>query len=248
MNYEEIKNKKYCLHSSYPEIKENKKEDRVVMKLMEIYSGSKSETTSVFQYLYQSFILHPKEKYKEISDALEKIAICEMKHIEIVSQILLSMNVDPKFCKYIDNNQNICNYWSSGNVKYIKNIKEFLDYNIKLEEIAINDYNEIIKHTSSNNIKDIIKLIIEDEYAHIEAFNYLKEDYIKTLNLRIDVINEDTQKLKKYERNDETCVVNLLNVSSNNSTITNTENKSINIPILDLSILNERENIEISDG
>lgn len=263
MNYEEIKKLNFCIHKSYPKVEKNKKDDKLAKKLLEIYAGSKGEITATFQYMYQSFITNSQEKYEELSTILEKISICEMKHIELIAKILISMGIDPKFCKYIDNNFNICNYWSAGNIKYITNIEKFLEYNIKLEEIAIEDYKEALKLTESQNIKDIINLILEDERAHLTVFKKLKHDYIKGLKLRcIDkkentslAKDDDSATLFKKNENDSDNpnIINILNVSKTKDNPyqkeKNKQDKNIRIPILDLSILNSNEkNDEITDG
>ena len=252
MSYEEIKNQDFCVNKTYPKVEKNKKDDKLAKKLLEIYAGSKGEITATFQYIYESFITNSQEKYEELSTVLEKISLCEMKHIQLIAKILKSMGIDPKFCKYIDNNFNICNYWTAGNVKYITNIDKFLEYNIKLEEIALEDYKEALKLTESQNIKDVINAIIEDEKAHITVFKKLKEDYLGNLNLRFtdeDNNKKETIVIKNNENNDNN-LINVLSITKTNSKQNiKKENDSIRIPILDLSILTSNNtDEEISDG
>ena len=257
MNFEEIKKKDFCVNSSYPKIEKNEKNDKLAKKLIDIYAGSKGEITATFQYMYESYILSSNQKNNEIIDILNKISICEMKHIELLAKILKSMDIDPKFCKYIDNNYNICNFWSAGNIKYITNLNKFLEYNVKLEEIAIEEYKEAIKLNNSKNIDDILKAILEDEYAHLTIYYKLHEDYMKKMEFRS--INEDNENVEDKEAkqvDDNTKdLVNVLNVSKtnkenkNNKNSYNKDNRNIKIPILDLSILTSKnDNDDISDG
>lgn len=260
MSYEEIKKLDYCINKDYPKIEKNIKNDRLAKKLLDIYAGTKGEITATCQYMYESFITNYKNANEELSNILEKISICEMKHVELIAKILQSMDIDPKFCKYIDNNYNICNYWTAGNVKYITNVDKFLEYNIKLEEIAIEDYKEALKLTDSQNIIDVINAIIEDEKAHIIVFKKLKDDYINKLNLRCieneKISNNENKQQEtiiiKNKQNNNNNLINVLSVSKADFKQSNNikkEDKSIRIPILDLSILTSKDNNdEISDG
>lgn len=244
MKLSDLKKEDYCVHSSFPEVDKNiKKDEKVIKKLLDIYAGSKGEFTATCQYVYESFIIKPENK--ELSEILENISICEMEHQEIISQILLSMDINPKFCKYIDSNQNICNYWNAGNVKYITDILKFIDYNIKLEEYAINDYNELLKLTDNNNIKEIVNEILKDEKAHLTTFNTIK-NILKS--------NNTTRKDITETSNNDREIVSIFSTSTNNNENTNTKktpsppltlNNSIQIPITNLNTFNFTE---IDDG
>ena len=255
MKLSDIKKDDYCLHSTFPEVEKGIKQDeKVVRKLLDIYAGSKGEFTATCQYIYESFIVKPENK--ELSEILENISICEMEHQEIISQILLSMGINPKFCKYIDSNQNICNYWNAGNVKYITDILKFIDYNIKLEEYAINDYNELLRLTDNNNIKEIVNEILKDEKAHIKVFNniksILKSNDTSRNNILENLVNETTAKTETSNNDRE--LVSIFSTSTNNDENINikkipsppfTLNNSIQIPITNLNNLNF---MEIDDG
>ena len=255
MKLSDIKKDDYCLHSAFPKVDKNiPKDEKVARKLLDIYAGSKGEFTATCQYIYESFIVKPENK--ELSEILENISICEMEHQEIISQILLSMGINPKFCKYIDSNQNICNYWNAGNVKYITDILKFIDYNIKLEEYAINDYNELLRLTDNNNIKEIVNEILKDEKAHIKVFNniksILKSNDTSRNNILENLVNETTAKTETSNNDRE--IVSIFSTSTNNDENIKkkkipsppfTLNNSIQIPITNLNNLNF---MEIDDG
>ncbi len=107
-----------------------------------------------------------------LSKCIEKISIVEMKHMEILAKVLINSNIDPKYCTFIDNNPEICNYWSAGSVNYCTNLKEFLKSNIELENMAIRDYNRLLNITHNENLKEIVKRILLDEYDHVKFFRY----------------------------------------------------------------------------
>lgn len=266
MKLSDIKKEDYCVHSTFPEVDKNiPKEEKVARKLLDIYAGSKGEFTATCQYIYESFIVKPENK--ELSEILENISICEMEHQEIISQILLSMGINPKFCKYIDSNQNICNYWSAANIKYITDISKFIDYNIKLEEYAVNDYNELLRLTDNDNIKEIINEILKDEKAHILIFNNIKnilksndtsrnntvENVLNKTNSTIELSNNDSEIVSIFSTSPNNKVdINKKIISTNNTKNVNINetvllpsplNNSIQIPISDLNNF-----IEIDDG
>ena len=170
MNLEELT--KFIPKDNYPEInKDISVEKNVIPMIIDAYSGNRGELTATCQYSYQSFLLKPtKELYHK---AIEEVSVNEMRHLEILSQILLYSNIDPKFCRYIDNNANLPVCWSGSNLNYEKDIKSFLQNNIRAEERAIEHYKMIIAKTSSENLKNIIERIIKDEQSHIKIFKTL---------------------------------------------------------------------------
>lgn len=175
MNFENIKYGDFEIKDPYPQISTTEKDENIIPDLINSYSGSKGELTASTQYIYQSFIVKPNENYIGLSRILEDISIKEMKHLEILSQLLISQGINPKFCKYIDNNFNICSNWSTNNIKYLNDIKDFIKYNIKLEESSVNEYINIVKNSNNENIIEVINRIIQDEKSHLEIFNKILE-------------------------------------------------------------------------
>lgn len=172
MNFKDINYSNFEVKDPYPEVDINTQlEPDVISLLIASYSGIKGEATAIFQYSYQSFLTKP--TYEDLHEILEKVSINEMVHLQILSQILLSQKIDPRFCRYIDNNSEICEAWSTNAINYEKNITSFLEYNIKLEQMAIDTYNEIIKKTKNAELKNIINRILKDEKAHVKIFNKL---------------------------------------------------------------------------
>ncbi len=174
INNIELKETSYA-KESYPEITLNHLPQEILMMLKRIYAGTKSEFTSLTQYMYQHYILWSNPKLDNLSEILERIAIQEMKHHEIVAKILVKCGIDPKNCVYIDGNQNLCDYWKASNVSYEKTLIRMFSSNIILENRAIEDYKEVLIKTDSVNLKQIIERILQDEYTHIEYFTNVLE-------------------------------------------------------------------------
>lgn len=175
MNFESINYDDYEIKTPYPKLTTTQKDEAIIPDLIYSYGGSKSELTAITQYIYQSFIVKPNNNYLGLSRLLEQISIKEMHHLELLSQILISQGINPKFCRYIDNNYDICSPWSSNNVKYITDVEEFIKYNIEIENDAIDEYRQIVQKSQNDNISDIILRIIEDEESHIQIFTKILE-------------------------------------------------------------------------
>lgn len=177
MNFEDIEYNNYKIFAPYPQITVNlntlRDEDddngiRTISMLINAYAGNKGEITSTLQYSYQSFLV--KKDYEALYKLLEKISIKEMQHMEILSQLLVNLNINPKFCRYIDNNINLCNNWSANSINYSTDIRDFINYNIELESTAISEYTAIVNNTNNENIKEILNRIIQDEKTHLDIF------------------------------------------------------------------------------
>lgn len=175
MNFESINYNDYEIKTPYPKLTTTQKDEAIIPDLIYAYSGSKGELTAITQYIYQSFIVKPNNNYLGLSRLLEQISIKEMHHLELLSQILISQGINPKFCRYIENNYDICSPWSSSNVNYITDVKDFIKYNIEIENDAINEYRQIVQKSQNDNISEIILRIIEDEESHIQIFTKILE-------------------------------------------------------------------------
>lgn len=162
------------LDEKYPSIEGLQKNIEVAYKIKQSYSGQISELTCINKYIYQSFILN--DTFKEIKNALKKIAIVEMHHLEILGNILIKLGLNPSYT-YI-NKYNNETYFQTDLINYETNILKFLKDNIKGEEKAIKEYQEIIKYADDEIITDILNRIILDEEHHIKIFKSILNNLI----------------------------------------------------------------------
>ena len=174
INNVELKGENYT-KENYPEITLNHLNQEILMMLKRIYAGTKSEFTSLTQYMYQHYIVWSNPKLDNLSEILERIAIQEMKHHEIVAKVLVKCGIDPKNCVYIDGNSNLCDYWKASSVSYEKTLVRMFESDILLEVRAIEDYKDVLNKTDNENLKQIIVRILEDEYVHLEYFKNVRE-------------------------------------------------------------------------
>lgn len=174
LNYDRINSIKLneldYIKETFPKITVSYLPQETLIMLKRVYSGNKSELTSIMQYMYQNFVISRDTKLSNLANTMEKIAICEMRHYELLAKILVKCGIDPKNCVYIDSNPNLCDYWKASSVSYEKSLVKMFENNIVLEERAIQDYMEIITKTDNENLKQVLERLIQDEQSHKAYF------------------------------------------------------------------------------
>ena len=82
---------KYASELPYPEIEveQNVAESKL---LMPVYSGSSGELTAVLTYCFQLYVT---PKYPDIQEALEGIAVTEMRHHELLGKTIYKLGGYP---------------------------------------------------------------------------------------------------------------------------------------------------------
>ena len=89
---------------------------------------------------------------KELSTILRKISIDEMKHLEIVGEIIRKLNGN---IHYIDSNDR---QWIAKNINYnLENLKEMMEFNILSEEKAIMEYRKIMRYTNNMQLRRVFE-------------------------------------------------------------------------------------------
>lgn len=155
----------------YPEIKDICPDYKFGRMLYEAYAGSKSELTTILTYVFQNLTNSDKE---DVAMLLGAILKQEMKHLELVGQILVCLGLEPYYMSTYGNK------WCSDNVRSkFSSLEEMLDYNIESEKGAILGYKKLINVCECDNIKLILSRIIMDEENHIQIFEILKKEYCR---------------------------------------------------------------------
>lgn len=124
-----------------------------------------SETSAVNQY-----VLDESSVDGELSEALLQIGVIEMKHMDILSDIIQKLGGDK--------NQ----YWDNRAIRNYKNKRQIIENNINAEEATINYYTSVLtalkKYPMSQTrriITEVIEVIIADERVHVkELKSFLK--------------------------------------------------------------------------
>lgn len=163
INYKELK--QYLERSSkieYPQIPKLYKNIKYANIIYNNFSGKWGELTAITQYVYEHITLKENEAIKKI---LLDIAIQEMKHLDILGEIITNLG---QKAFYINSKKE---YWTGKNIDYKeKNLKEIMKENILAEEMAIKEYNNLIRYTNNIYLRRVYERIIFDEEIHKKIF------------------------------------------------------------------------------
>lgn len=133
------------------------------------YAGNQSELTTILTYVFEDLTNRDKE---EVAMLLGMISKQEMKHLQLLGEILVSLGMEPYYMSTYGNK------WCSDNVKVkFSCLEEMLLFNIEIEKGAIKEYRHLVNVCENESIKAVINRIIMDEECHVQIFEYLKEKY-----------------------------------------------------------------------
>lgn len=130
MNYEELNSMLSELDGiPFPEVKYVVKNPMYANLLYNDLSGELGELSAVTQYIYEHMDI---ANFPEISDIMVKIAIQEMKHLNLVGELIKRLGKNPYFIDSKGMN------WNSKYLKYnFDDIVETMRHNIETEKVAI---------------------------------------------------------------------------------------------------------------
>lgn len=155
----------YQSKMKFPEIKVESKNLYYAEILLRDYAGKNSELTAITQYLYHSF--DNDNNYSKIADILEKISIVEMKHLDVLSKLIIELGGKPVYFT----NEFGC--WNSSFVEYGYTLENQLRKDLNDELTAINNYRKHQEIIEDINIKQILEKIISDEEVHVKILTDL---------------------------------------------------------------------------
>lgn len=140
-------------------------------RLYNDFAGNDSELSTILQYIYEHI---NQEQDQLISKIMKDIAIVEMKHLDIIGNLIQKLGLPPY---YINSD---LKPWNADFIKYdTGNLRKTLEYNIHLEQEAIRGYKRAIMGTRNITIQKLFNRIILDERSHIEIFTKLLRENIK---------------------------------------------------------------------
>ena len=156
---------KYASELPYPEIEVEKNVAESKL-LMPVYSGSSGELTAVLTYCFQLYIT---PKYPDIQEALEGIAVTEMRHHELLGKTIYKLGGYPIM--------GARTYWNGSFANYTLDPRKYLLENIRGEKNAIINYERTILNLTNESVKTLLARIIIDEEIHIKVFKDLLSNY-----------------------------------------------------------------------
>ncbi len=170
--YNEITRKSEGDPAPYPEIRVAGENPRYAFLLMEDYAGTVSEVTAINQYLYHYFITG--ESNAQVAAMLEKIAVNEMLHMEILAKVILLLGGNPVY-KGSPNSGG--HFWNASYVFYGTNLCGRLRGNLAAELQAIQNYRNRIRIINDPYVKAILERIVLDELYHVKLFEAAIKKY-----------------------------------------------------------------------
>lgn len=169
--------KSWCaLPDPYPEPRVTQQNLFYATLLLEDYAGNVSELTAINQYMHHHFMFD--DKYQDLAELEECIAIIEMHHLELLAESILLLGVDPKY-RTLTNNSRI--FWDASYVFYGTDIRDRLAADIVAEKQAIKQYQKHHFLIEDIYIKGLLERIIKDEEYHLKLFTQAAAHYCPEL-------------------------------------------------------------------
>lgn len=152
--------------------------------LMEDYAGVVSEFTAISQYSYHHFVSFANEA---VAEMLENIAIVEMRHLEILAELIIKLGGVPAFrsgdivrkasSPFFPGARYHPRWWNGSFVEYGRSLRSRLRLDLKSELAAIEAYQNHIKMIDDDFVNAVLERIILDEQVHVDLFKAAIEKY-----------------------------------------------------------------------
>lgn len=161
----------------YPSTQINSQNLAIAGMLMDAFGSANSETTGLTQYLSHSHTIDN----EEIADQLLCVALVEMKHLDMLGNMIVALGGDLRFWK---SNKS---YWDGGLIGYGDTLCDKLSLDVLSEQEAISGYAHLIRQIgaindpASSQVVAVLKRIQEDEEVHLAMF---KDLYNKACRMR----------------------------------------------------------------
>lgn len=154
---------------NYPSMEEINEDFQTLRLISPTYAGREGELTAILQYVYQSIVFGQLGN-ESIAKSIMGIAVCEMRHFEILGTLITKLGAAPIFtaCPPYP-----VGYYSASCVNYVRTPRQMLSADICAEENAISQYERILCRIKNPPVASVIARILEDERIHLKEFNKL---------------------------------------------------------------------------
>ena len=163
---------KFAHTAPYPKVMVTRPNKKYAEILQDAYAGRQSEMTAVTQYVYQDMCL--REKYPDVGQALHGISLVEMHHLDLLGSLIFALGMLPTYSSI---QRNKVRPWTGENVNDAFTLKRSLQADIRGEKQAILEYEKILGIVDDEQIRCLIRRIIQDEELHIKILSRLYEQY-----------------------------------------------------------------------
>jgi len=159
----------YTAPGPYPPVKAGGKDRRYGQAMLSNVGGGVSEMGAIASYLYGRFTQRP-----EVADCLGHIAMVEMHHLSIFSELSRQLGEDPRLWSPFQGGRR---YWSPEYLRYPKRLDQELCYLLEDEEAAIRKYTRQAEWIRDANVVENLRRIIADEEVHVKILKDLLSVY-----------------------------------------------------------------------
>ena len=149
----------------YPEIRVERRNPNCARLLSLAYAGQDSELTSILLYVYGHQVARGR-KPEMLSEALRHIAAVEMRHLNILGELITLLGSDPRFSADPRGRVGI----NTAMLGYASDPAQIIRNALAGENASVRLYNELIRAIDDRYIREILKRIIKDEEHHVKLF------------------------------------------------------------------------------
>lgn len=161
----------YTAPGPYPEIRAEGRNWRYGQAMLTNIGAGASEMSAVAHYLYGAFT---QSGYPEVADSLRHIAVVEMHHLSVFSQLACQLGEEPRLWAPARTGRK---YWTPEYLRYTHHLDRFLAQSMEEERTTVLKYRQQAAWIKDENIVDNLRRIIEDEEVHIQVLACLLESY-----------------------------------------------------------------------
>lgn len=148
----------------YPPVKAGAENPQYARMLSLDLAASRSEMTSITQYLYQSWALSA--EHMEVAETMRRIAVVEMHHLDMMGKLITQLGGTPRYAAM----QRQPMAWNGNMVNYSRSLEMVMRNNMALEQSAIDTYRKQAAVIQDEHIVVILRRIIMDEEVHMRIF------------------------------------------------------------------------------
>ena len=151
----------------YPKLRVEEQNSSYAKLLSIPYASNGGELASILFYTYGNFVTDSCDK--RLSELLRCISITEMRHFEILGNLIVMLGGSPKFWAADSRG---C--FGTQNIAYFDDPQRIIRASISMERESVETYKRIAGQIGDRYIKEILHRIILDEEHHIKLFSELQ--------------------------------------------------------------------------
>lgn len=148
-------------------------EDCAALKIVSpAYAGDEGELKAILQYIYQHILLEHMGEKKH-AETLKRIAVTEMKHLELLGAMILRLGASPVF-SYLPPYP--INYFSARAVSCSRLPQKMILDDIAAEQYSIDCYGKMLCRLKNERVAAVVQRIRMDEERHLEELKEILKD------------------------------------------------------------------------